>query len=310
MALGTNNTTAAVANNFIPELWSDEVIGAYKSNLVTANLVTKLSHKGKKGDTIYIPVPARGSASAKVANTQVVLSAATNTAVTVSISQHFEYSKLIEDIAEVQALASMRKFYTDDAGFALAKQVDGDLTKLFEVFSKVATAGVVGGTGTAMYEKAVIGSTGTTLYNGGSSNAADITDAGIRAMILQLDDADVPMDNRVMVIPPIVASDMLAINRYTEQQFIGNGDAIKTGKIGQIYGIDIYVSSACPTATSTDRVGAMFHKDALCLAEQVGVRSQTQYKQEYLGDLFTSDTLYGTAVLRHTAGVAFVVPGT
>jgi len=310
MALGTNNTTAAVANNFIPELWSDEVIGAYKSNLVTANLVTKLSHKGKKGDTIYIPVPARGAASAKVANTQVVLSAATNTAVTVSISQHFEYSKLIEDIAEVQALASMRKFYTDDAGFALAKQVDGDLTKLFEVFSKVATAGVVGGTGTAMYEKAVIGSTGTTLYNGGSSNAADITDAGIRAMILQLDDADVPMDNRVMVIPPIVASDMLAINRYTEQQFIGNGDAIKTGKIGQIYGIDIYVSSACPTATSTDRVGAMFHKDALCLAEQVGVRSQTQYKQEYLGDLFTSDTLYGTAVLRHTAGVAFVVPGT
>ena len=309
MALGTNNTTAAVANNFIPELWSDEVIGAYKSNLVTANLVTKLSHKGKKGDTIYIPVPARGSASAKVANTQVVLSAATNTAVTVSISQHFEYSKLIEDIAEVQALASMRKFYTDDAGFALAKQVDGDLTKLFEVFSKVATAGVVGGTGTAMYEKAVIGSTGTTLYTGNSSNAADITDAGIRAMILQLDDADVPMDNRVMVIPPIVASDMLAINRYTEQQFIGNGDAIKTGKIGQIYGIDIYVSSACPTATSTDRVGAMFHKDALCLAEQVGVRSQTQYKQEYLGDLFTSDTLYGTATLRHTAGVAFVVPG-
>ena len=310
MALGTNNTTAAVANNFIPELWSDEVIGAYKSNLVTANLVTKLSHKGKKGDTIYIPVPARGSASAKVANTQVVLSAATNTAVTVSISQHFEYSKLIEDIAEVQALASMRKFYTDDAGFALAKQVDGDLTKLFEVFSKVATAGVVGGTGTAMYEKAVIGSTGTTLYNGGSSNAADITDAGIRAMILQLDDADVPMDNRVMVIPPVAANDLLGINRFTEQQFIGNGDAIKTGKIGQIYGIDIYVSSACPTATSTDRVGAMFHKDALCLAEQVGVRSQTQYKQEYLGDLFTSDTLYGTAVLRHTAGVAFVVPGT
>jgi len=310
MALGTNNTTAAVANNFIPELWSDEVIGAYKSNLVTANLVTKISHKGKKGDTIYIPVPARGSASEKAANTQVVLSAATNTAVTVSINRHFEYSKLIEDIAEVQALASMRKFYTDDAGFALAKQVDNDLTKLFETFSKTSTAGVVGGTGAAMYEKAVIGSNGTTLYTGNSSNAADITDAGIRAMILQLDDADVPMDNRVMVIPPIVASDLLGISRFTEQQFIGDGSAIKTGKIGQIYGIDIFVSSACPTATSTDRVGAMFHKDALALAEQVGVRSQTQYKQEYLGDLFTSDTLYGTATLRHTAGVAFVVPGT
>ena len=306
MALGTNGVTTAVANNFIPDLWSDEVIGAYKSNLVTANLVTKLSHKGKKGDTIYIPVPARGAASAKAANTQVVLSAATNTAITVTINKHYEYSKLIEDIAEVQSLASMRKFYTDDAGFALATQVDTDLVTLWEGFQ----SGTVGGTGAAMYETAVIGSVGTTLYTGNSSNAADITDAGIRAMILKLDNANVPMDNRYIVMPPIAANDLLGINRFTEQQFIGNGDAIKTGKIGAIYGVDVYISSNCPTATSTDRVGALFHKDALVLAEQVGVRSQTQYKQEYLGDLFTADTLYGVAELRNDAGVAFVVPGT
>ena len=307
MALGTNNTTAAIAGNFIPELWSDEVVGAYKSNLVVANLVTKLSHKGKKGDTIYIPVPERGSASVKAAGNQVTLSAATNDKVTVSINKHYEYSKLIEDIAEVQALASFRKFYTEDAGYALAKQVDSDLFTLAETFAKTGV-GVVGGTGTAMYEKAVIGSNGTTLYTGNSSNASAISDAGIRGMILQLDDADVPMDNRVMVIPPVASSTMLGLNRFTEQQFIGNGDAIKTGKIGMIYGMDIFVSTNCPTATSTDRVGMMMHKDALVLAEQVGVRSQTSYKQEYLADLFTSDTIYGYQTLRHDAGVAFVVP--
>ena len=309
MALGSNQVTTSVANNFIPELWSDEVIGAYKSNLVVANLVTKLSHKGKKGDTIYIPVPARGSASAKAANTQVTLSAATNTKVTVSINKHYEYSKLIEDIAEVQALASMRKFYTDDAGYALAKQVDTDLFALSEGFQ----GGTVGGTGAASYENAVKGSDGTTAYTGNSSNAADITDAGIRRMLLTLDDADVPMDNRVMVVPPICANDMLGINRFTEQQFIGSGDAIRTGKIGQIYGVDVFISSNCPSASGNsgaDRVGMLMHKDALVLAEQVGVRSQTQYKQEYLGDLFTSDTIYGVAELRNDAGVAFVVPGT
>ena len=305
MALGSNQVTTSVANNFIPELWSDEVIGAYKSNLVVANLVTKLSHKGKKGDTIYIPVPARGSASAKAANTQVTLSAATNTKVTVSIDKHYEYSKLIEDIAEVQALASMRKFYTDDAGYALAKQVDTDLFALAEGLQ----GGTVGGTGAAAYENAVIGGNGSTAYTGNSTNASDITAAGIRRMLLTLDDADVPMDNRVMVVPPICANDMLGINRFTEQQFIGSGDAIKTGKIGQIYGVDIYISSNCPTPAGTDRAGVLMHKDALVLAEQVGVRSQTQYKQEYLGDLFTSDTIYGVAELRNDAGVAFVVPG-
>lgn len=305
MALGSNQVTTSVANNFIPELWSDEVIGAYKSNLVVANLVTKLSHKGKKGDTIYIPVPARGSASAKAANTQVTLSAATNTKVTVSIDKHYEYSKLIEDIAEVQALASMRKFYTDDAGYALAKQVDTDLFALAEGLQ----GGTVGGTGASAYENAVIGGDGSTAYTGNSTNASDITDAGIRRMLLTLDDADVPMDNRVMVVPPICANDMLGINRFTEQQFIGSGDAIKTGKIGQIYGVDIFISSNCPTPAGTDRAGVLMHKDALVLAEQVGVRSQTQYKQEYLGDLFTSDTIYGVAELRNDAGVAFVVPG-
>jgi len=305
MALGTNQVTTSVANNFIPELWSDEVIGAYKSNLVVANLVTKLSHKGKKGDTIYIPVPARGSASAKAANTQVTLSAATNTKVTVSIDKHYEYSKLIEDIAEVQSLASMRKFYTDDAGYALAKQVDSDLFALAEGFQ----GGTVGGTGASAFEKAVIGSNGSTLYTGNSSNAADITDAGIRRMLLTLDDADVPMDNRVLIVPPICANDMLGINRFTEQQFIGSGDAIRTGKIGQIYGVDVYITSNAPTPAGTDRAGMLMHKDAMVLAEQVGVRSQTQYKQEYLGDLFTSDTIYGVAELRNDAAVAFVVPG-
>ena len=305
MALGSNQVTTTIANNFIPELWSDEVIGAYKSNLVVANLVTKLSHKGKKGDTIHIPVPARGSASAKAANTQVTLSAATNTVISVSIDQHYEYSKLIEDIAEVQSLASMRKFYTDDAGYALATQVD---TKLFSLGEGL-QGGTVGGSGAAAWETAVIGSNGSTAYTGNSSNAADITDAGIRRMILTLDNADVPMDNRSLIVPPIAANDMLGISRFTEQQFIGSGDAIRTGKIGQIYGVDVFITSNAPTPAGTDRAGMLLHRDALVLAEQLGVRSQTQYKQEYLGDLFTSDTIYGVAELRNDAGVAFVVPG-
>ena len=312
MALGTNQVTTSVANNFIPELWSDEVIGAYKSNLVIANLVTKLSHKGKKGDTIHIPVPSRGSASAKAANTQVTLSAATNTVISISIDQHYEYSKLIEDIAEVQSLASMRKFYTDDAGYALSTQVDTKLGTLFEALQ----GGTVGGDNASSWETAYIGSTGNTLYTGNSSNAADITDAGIRALMLKLDNADVPMDNRSLIVPPVAANDLLGINRFTEQQFIGSGDAIRTGKIGMIYGVDVYISTNVPTTTqsggggATDRVGVLLHRDALVLAEQIGVRSQTQYKQEYLGDLFTSDTIYGVGELRNDAGVAFIVPAT
>ena len=71
MALGSNHQTTTTGATFIPELWSDEVIAGYKKNLVLGNLVTKINHAGKKGDTIHIPKPVRGSANAKSANTQV-----------------------------------------------------------------------------------------------------------------------------------------------------------------------------------------------------------------------------------------------
>ncbi len=91
MPLGTNNTTITTAANFIPEIWSDEVLARYKQALVLGNLVTKISFKGKKGDTLHLPVPARGTPSSKAANTQVTLIADTATLVDVLINKHYEY---------------------------------------------------------------------------------------------------------------------------------------------------------------------------------------------------------------------------
>ena len=265
-----------------------------------ANLVSKMSFKGKKGDTLHIPKPTRGAAALKAASAQVTLQAATESEIQVLVNKHYEYSRLIEDITEVQALASLRKFYTGDAGYALAKQVDTDLVLLGR--------GVNGGDGTAAYDGAIIGS-GNTAYTG--ANAAAISDAGIRAAIQKLDDADVPMDGRVLVLPPVARNVMMGLARFTEQAFvgeIGGGNTIRNGEIGNVYGVKVFVSTNCETATGDARIGMMFHKDAFVLAEQMGVRSQTQYKQEYLGTLFTSDMLYGVKELRDEAAVAIAMP--
>ncbi len=90
MALGTNHVTAARAATFIPEIWSDEIVAAYKKNLVAANLFKKMSFRGKKGDTVHIPAPVRGAANLKVAETQVTLNANTESEITVSINKHYE----------------------------------------------------------------------------------------------------------------------------------------------------------------------------------------------------------------------------
>ena len=57
-----------------------------------------------------------------------------------------------------------------------------------------------------------------------------------------------------------------------------------------------------------NRACLMFHKDAIVFAEQMAIRSQVQYKQEYLADLLTADCIYGFAELRDDAGLALIVP--
>ena len=292
------NTTAAV---FIPEIWSDEVIAAYKANLVAANLFKKMSFKGKKGDTIHIPKPTRGQASLKASETAVTLIAETESEVIVPIDKHYEYSRFIEDITEVQALTSMRRFYTDDAGYALAKQVDTDMVQLGRHMN--------GGDGTADYDKGFTGADGSELYDG--SNAAALTDIAIRNVIQKMDDQDVPTTGRFFLIPPAARNTLMGLDRYTAMDFVGeaaSANTIRNGQIGNLYGIPVYVTSNADTAQGTDRVCLMGHKDAAVLVEQLNVRSQTQYKQDYLSTLYTSDTIYGVKELREDSAFALVVP--
>ena len=301
----TNSVTTTTAATFIPEIWSDEIVAAYKKNLVLANVVMKMNFRGKKGDTVHVPAPTRGSASAKGATNAVTLIAATESEVQILINKHYEYSRLIEDIVETQALNSLRQFYTSDAGYALARQVDTDLVQLGRAFNG-ATVGTDDYATSASSTKAYIGSDGTTAYNSTTSNAAALTDAAIRRTIQRLDDNDTPMDGRFFLIPPSSRNTLMGLARYTEQAFVGNGDAIRNGEIGNLYGIPVFVSSNADSgagSSGADRICLMGHKEAMVLVEQMAVRSQTQYKQEYLGTLFTADTLYGVKAMRTAATV-------
>ena len=312
------NVTAAAT--FIPELWSDEIIAAYKQNLVLANLVNKMSMVGKKGDTLHIPKPTRGTATAKAANVAVTIQADTETEVTVSIDKHFEYSRMIEDIVGVQALDSMRRFYTDDAGYSLAKQLDTDLFNL-GISVGDGNGGDVADPAIWINSNAfyVNASAGIALYAEDTMEDTDVfTDLAFRALIKKMDDADTPMDGRFFVIPPSARQTMLGIDRYVSSDFVAER-GVNNGKIGSLYGVDVYVSTNVPvietaaqnaagTSLLDVRGAILAHKDTFVLAEQVGVRSQTQYKQEYLADLLTSDTLYGVQVLRPETGFVLALP--
>ena len=297
MALDGAYATGSSVNNtnhatFIPKLWSDEIIAEYEKSLVMKPLVKSLKMAGKKGDTINIPMPLRGSANQKVTETQVTLVADTSGNKQIVVDQHWEYSRLIEDITSVQALASMRKFYTQDAGYALATKVDADL--IATAVANFTSVGMASDTGLVV--PAVDGSAG------------DFNDQSFRDAIQILDDNDVPMDNRKLVIPPAARNQIMGIDRYVSSDFV-NGKGVVNGKIGELYGINVFVSTNLPANASGEKPCLLFHTDALVIAEQMAVRTQTQYKQEYLADLMTADTLYGEDVYREDSGVVIYVAG-
>ena len=135
-------------------------------------------------------------------------------------------------------------------------------------------------------------------------------------MIQKMDDNNVPMEGRNLIVPPATRKAIMGIDRYVSSDFVSGG-TVNNGLIGNLYGVDVYVSANCRTieaaadntASSVDtRAALLFHTEAVVMAEQLAVRSQTQYKQEYLSTLYTADTLYGVQVYRPEAGFVLAVP--
>ena len=302
-----NAVTTTSADDFVPEIWSMETLAAYKKNLVVAGLVTILNHVGRKGDTIHIPVPLRADAVQHSVATTIVPIVFSSTTTDVLLDQHWAYTRLIEDLVELQGLASLRQFFTNDAGYSLAKRIDTSLHTLAATWS-----------GGANYNAAYIGGDGSTLYaTAGAGNGTALTDAGLRRAIQRLDDQDVPGRDRYLVLPPVEKRRLLGESRFTEQAFVGEAGAsnsIRNGLVGDLYGVEIYVSSntaeiAAADTTTKYRAALLFQREALVLAEQQKPRVQQQYKLEALGTLMAADVVYGVKTVRGSGGTTDIGAG-
>ena len=312
----TANTEAA---NFVPEQWSNEVIAPYKNSRILAGLVTRWNFVGQFGDTIHVPTFVRGSANSKSVESVVTPNVTNSTLTDVSIDQHIEYTVLIEQFAETQAMPSMRKAFVDDAGYAISRKVDWDLHLLARDTSptSISVGGDVPG---AEYGDAVIGSDGNTGWlptaNANAGNASALADAGIRRMLRTMDDNNVPQEGRSWVMPPVELESLRGIARFTEQAFTGDaGEAntIHNGRVGNLYGVPVFVSSNCPnvldTAASNDqRAGLLIHRAAFVLVEQLKIQAVSAFLSEFLATQLTWHTIYGVSEVRATNVIPFIVP--
>jgi hypothetical protein len=251
---------------------------------------------------VHVPSPTRSTAT-NIYGSQggsLTFTAPTENEFTITINQHWVTPKQIPDIVEKQALPSYRRFITDDLGYSLAVAVDSYLWTTARFL-----AGATSDAG------AVIGGDGTTLWSAsGNGNGTALSDQGLRRLIQSLDDNDVPGSERFLVIPPVEKNRLLGNARFTEQAFTGeagSSNSIRTGIVGAVYGIPVYVSSNSPSVVqgaNTYRLVMLATKDSMILVNQIKPRVQSQYKLEFLSDCLVADTAFGAGVVRTENTVA------
>lgn len=280
-AYGSGNVNIGITagNVFRPNVWSSEVLMFVKANLVLLPLIRHYDADVQAyGQTVQIPNVGTITANLKAQNTLVTLNYNTETSTVITINQHYESSFLLEDIEKIQSKYDLRTDYTQAAAYAIASKVDNIIAT---VMTNNFTA--YGAFGTALNDQLIL-----------FANR-------------YLDDAKAPQTNRSFVVTPQGKQEMLAIDKYIRYDAIGvSGDqnSIRNGQIGEIYGIQVFMSQNLVQVTTTPNQNnhLLFHQDAVAVAMQENPRSQATYKQEYLGWLVTVDVLFGVNALRPSFG--------
>lgn len=284
-AYGSGNVNIGITagNVFRPNVWSKEVLMFVKSNLVLLPLIKHYDADVKSGgQTLEIPNVSSITANQKSQNTVVTLNYNTETKTTITLNKHYESSFIVEDILKVQAAYDLRSDYTMAAAYAISEKIDSGLATSMTTAWKAASQ-AYGAYGTALNDNLIL-----TVNRYLSENKA-------------------PRSDRSIVVLPKGESEMLAIDKYVRYDALGVGgddNSIRNGKIGRIYGADVFMSQNLVTLTTTTNEynHLFFHKEAWAVALQMEPRTQAQYKQEYLGWLVTIDVLYGDAALRSNFG--------
>lgn len=279
MALGTNPVTVTTAATWIPEIWAEELRAFREINTVARQVVYNYPFEGQVGDTIHVPALSRltvitvseGGDDANSVNTEGEFS--------MTITRHRGIRVQIPDRAGKQSKYDVAAAYIPAAGKCLAEDLDSHILGL----APAAASGVT-----------VMEGDGTSL----SGVGADVSDAGFRIALEALDMNNVPFDDRFGIFNPRQKNVMLGINRFTEYQMIGQGGMpIRTGLLGELYGVPIYFSTNVAQSVSShgNLVG---QREAILLAMQMDIRVQAEYQLQYWSGLIACDYLGQAAIFR------------
>ena len=214
--------------------------------------VSEFAKPGQK--SIAFPYAGDFTVNDKTENAAVSAQVLTYSADTLNLSKHKVVQWIIEKIASKQSAVAIEVDAIARAARGLAKQLDVDIYTALK------------GASSSSPDHRV-------AYAGSTIALADILNA-----IKLLDLQDVPEEGRYLAINPTEKAEILGISGFIDASKLGSGAPLRTGQIGEIYGIPVIVSTVVETDNSV-----LYHRESTVWGLQAAPEYDSEKTLEHLG---------------------------
>lgn len=294
--MAANSTTIGLGDettNSIATIVAAQALGYLKANTVLAQIVNRDYDNEVAAHGRVLNIPIRGSltANAKATDTATTKQVPEDSKVAVTMSNHYEITFLLEDVAQAFTRPDLMMGYTEDSLKVLAEKIDSTIAALYSGFSQSIDA------------------------------SAGLSEANFRNARRLLNAAKAPMADRWAVLHEDAEYEALGIERIVAREFGDEGTALREGAIGRFAGFNVVMSQNITVATTCKNL--FMHKNAAVLVtrplpappagsgvisrvmseDDIGVRVTIGYNMDYMATQVTIDALWGVAEMRDNHAV-------
>tara|TARA_Y100000031_G_C8214105_1_gene382455 strand:- start:533 stop:1375 length:843 start_codon:yes stop_codon:yes gene_type:complete len=269
-----DETTSSTISELYHEIIAEALFVASEQSIMRG-LVKNYAITGQ-GKSVEIPIYAVVTAAAVNEATDLSNTAINPSSVTITASE-IGIMTTLTDLARNSASRNVASDIGKLFGEAIAKKIDTDLTALFDGFSTS-----VGGAGT------------------------ELTIAKIFEAAATLRQSGVPGPYYGVFNPKAIYNVKKSLTNTFVNPNAGDlqNEAMKTGFIGQIGGVQIFETSNVDGTTDTDNCkGGVFARDALGLAVMQDLKLETQRDASLRADEIVATAVYGVSELHDSYGI-------
>lgn len=274
--MASASITSTTGANFIPEIWSKNMIVVREQNLVFAKLFNRVTGEFNKGDILHFPNLSHLTAASKstgITNT-IAYEAITENVTDLTVNQHYYTAFAEEDFTKFLADYDLQAAYQKRGAYGMALQIDDFCGGFIDDFSQVV-----------------------------GTLAVPSTDEDLRRAVQYLDDANTPEESRYWVMSPAAKNDAMAIEKYIHADYGTEGPVTKGRLPGSIYNLSMYISTNVEGSNAAGHDNGVFHKEAVTLAMRQDIRTQTFYDIDVLATKVVIDAVWGGIETRDDHGV-------